>query len=635
MKRFFILFINLFFFPALVFSNLPNDTLIYLEGVSIEASRQKDLTTGNIIHNIDSARLKSMHGQHLAYLLSRHSSMFIKSYGPGVLATTALRGGSASHTALLWNGFSLENPMNQQNDLALLPVFFMEEVSVQHGGNSALWGSGAVGGAIYLNNSLTWGNGIEVSGGFTASSIECLGQNLNIKYGTESFKSSLKIFNHNSRNRYKYHNLLLPDNPSEIQQHAGIDQWGLMQENYLQSGKHSLNLRLWLQDNSRNIPPALMQPYNQAYQHDRSFRVTSQWQVAFSNVVSNLRSGYFREHLLYYDNFNLESPSNFNILTNEAEIRWRASQKLLLYSGASLRLVKASAREYDQNRYQNTFAVFSSLAWEPLELFKATLSLRQELTNEMVVPLVPALAFSWKASQELSLITNLARNYRIPSLNDRYWIPGGNPDLEPESGWSQDVSMIWRSKKTIVENISSTIFHRRITNWIIWLPMEGGSLWTPRNIMSVRSYGSEFRMKGTQQVNPLLIEWELQWDHVISKNDRTKGPNDQSIGKQLIYVPKNRAGLLVDLSWKKFSISYNHQFTSRRYTSSDNSSWLQPYNTADLGLFWKSELMGKPMSVFFSAINIWNQDYFAMVSRPMPLRHFIAGLNLNFTSNKH
>ena len=57
----------------------------------------------------------------------------LKNYGPGQLATIALRGTSAQHTAVLWNGLNIMLPTLGQNDFALLPVGATTRVSLQPG----------------------------------------------------------------------------------------------------------------------------------------------------------------------------------------------------------------------------------------------------------------------------------------------------------------------------------------------------------------------------------------------------------------------------------------------------------------------------------------------------------------------
>ena len=66
----------------------------------------------------------------------------------------------------------------------------------------------------------------------------------------------------------------------------------------------------------------------------------------------------------------------------------------------------------------------------------------------------------------------LSTLYRLPGLNDLYWMPGGNPDLKPEYGYSAEAGskLSWKSqnKKTKV-SFEPTYFNRYIYNWIIWI----------------------------------------------------------------------------------------------------------------------------------------------------------------------
>ncbi|MFO7977104.1 MAG: TonB-dependent receptor [Bacteroidales bacterium] len=622
------------------------DTVVTLEEVWIEASRREELAIGHPSHQIDQQVMQRFSGQQLAFLLARHSGMYLKSYGPGILATTTLRGGSAGHSALLWNGFNLQSPMHQQSDLSLLPVFFMDEVGIQHGGGSALWGSGAMGGAIMLSNKPPAGKGFQAMAGFNANSLQDAGQQLSLQYKGNIFSSSLKAFNRNAPNRYHYLNTAREDAGREVQKHASLKQWGLLQENYLQIGQqHALRLRWWWQDNDRNIPPALQQSHTGAFQHDEALRITGEWQTNLKKAVMLWRGGYFREELRYRDSINLESLSRSNTMVQEAEVRWQLAPQWIMVSGANFQHVKAIAREYSQQHTQNSLALFSSLAWQPLPgVLKAVGSLRQEWIRGMNIPMVPSVGISWKPLASFSLAANIGKNYRVPSLNDRYWIPGGNPDLLPESGWSQDLTATWHPRATAtereapagiyMEKTSLTGFHRNIANWIIWLPRDGGMIWTPQNVMQVQGYGLELRSRGGYRHQDFTLTWSMTYDHVISRNTKARSLNDASLNKQLIYVPLNRGGATITLSVKNLALVYTHQLTGRRYTNSDNTRWLDPYQTGDLGLSWSTPLGNNFVEVFADVINLWDQNYLVMAARPMPLRYFQAGINIHFFKNQ-
>ena len=111
-------------------------------------------------------------------------------------------------------------------------------------------------------------------------------------------------------------------------------------------------------------------------------------------------------------------------------------------------------------------------------------------------PLIPALFVDYTLVPELNLILKASgsRNYRYPSLNDLYFLPGGNPSLRHESGWTYDAGAqitVGRSGRWSLTG-SATWFDSYIDDWIIWLPTQQG-FFSPRNLRSVHSCGIELR----------------------------------------------------------------------------------------------------------------------------------------------
>jgi iron complex outermembrane receptor protein len=129
------------------------DTTIHkLPEVDIIHTKQLQLGNSKKIISIDSLTLARYNTSSLADLLSSQSTLHIKSYGNANIATTSMRGGNANHTALLWNGLNIQNAMLGQTDLSIIPTLFFDNVSLEYGGGSAMWGSGAIGGSIHLQN---------------------------------------------------------------------------------------------------------------------------------------------------------------------------------------------------------------------------------------------------------------------------------------------------------------------------------------------------------------------------------------------------------------------------------------------------------------------------------------------------
>ncbi|MEE4176251.1 MAG: TonB-dependent receptor [Bacteroides sp.] len=632
----FFLFSGLFI--AATYAEEP-DTLITLQEVSITARRQTDFGTGHNTQTLDSLALQRQPDQDLGYLLGRQTGLFIKSYGPGILASTALRGGQPGQTALMWNGFNLHSPMNGQTDLALLPALFADEVQVQYGGGSALWGSGAMGGAIFINNHPSRKQGLSGSLGFYTGSIGDLSQQVKISYGRPRFSTTLRAFNRNAGNQYRFENTTLPENPIETQELAGITQRGIMHDTWFQLGKaHRFDLRWWWQESDRDIPPSLDMAYYESRQQDQSLRLNAQYQLSLPRLLIFVRGAHFEDYLDFSDNFEYLANSYSNQLTGEAEARWNPLKGLIVNWGFNVQKTTAKAEEYEEEKYRNSLALFASTKWEAFEdQLEVVLSGRQEIVRDREIPFSPSLGLAWKPIRHWVVKGNAGYSYLLPSLNDLYWNPGGNPDLKPEQGWGGEMRVernvaraINKQSFNIFEHLSIGGYHRSIRNWIIWLPQGDSWIWMPENRLEVKSYGLESRWGGHWQLGQGTIEWSLRYDHTIAQNSKGVGEDDPSMGKQLIYVPHHRGGINLRFSIRSLGIFYNHEITGKRYTNSDNSQSLPSYHTGDIGLYWKHSVFNHQLGLNLTVENLWNTPYQIIANRPMPLRYFRGGITFSF-----
>ena len=151
------LFLILFVFSISVTAVAQVDTL-ELRELEVSATTIRQTPIGSPNQTWSSETLQQLPARNIAELLTNETGVFIKNYGAGSLATSSIRGGSASHTLVLWNGLPVQSPMLGQLDLSLLPSNFVENVSVEYGGNTSMWGSGAIGGTIALDNQADFSN---------------------------------------------------------------------------------------------------------------------------------------------------------------------------------------------------------------------------------------------------------------------------------------------------------------------------------------------------------------------------------------------------------------------------------------------------------------------------------------------
>src|SRR5690606_22428207 len=149
--------------------------------------------------------------------------------------------------------------------------------------------------------------------------------------------------------------------------------------------------------------------------------------------------------------------------------------------------------------------LYQSTTFRPDEKLALSLNLRQLIYSGTFAPFTPNLGMDWSfwkaESQSLLLKTSLGKGYKVPTLNDRYWDPGGNPDLLPEESINGEVGLHWLKNGLFSWDQSLTFYRMQVDNWIIWLPQ--GSVWSPENIRDVQNQGIEYQGKADWKLGNL------------------------------------------------------------------------------------------------------------------------------------
>lgn len=80
---------------------------------------------------------------------------------------------------------------------------------------------------------------------------------------------------------------------------------------------------------------------------------------------------------------------------------------------------------YDKGRIELSGNV--AARWRPVERLGMSLVLREEMFGTEWTPLIPAFFVDYQLSKKGNVIAkaSITRNYRFPTLNDLYFMPGG------------------------------------------------------------------------------------------------------------------------------------------------------------------------------------------------------------------
>jgi iron complex outermembrane receptor protein len=581
----------------------------------------------------DSNTMRTFENSNLGELLMQHSSLYVKSNGASGLSSVSIRGTSTSHTAVLWNGFNLQNPMNGGMDFSLLPVSFANKIRIQYNGMSSLYGSGAIGGAIQLANLPEFGKGLDVSLGGNYGSFSNYSGDAKLNWSNSKTAFSLKTFYHEGKNDFPFINTATYGAPKVRQTHAQLQQWALLFDNANKiNDKNLLTYRLWYQTAQRQLPPNMTQETSDANQYDQSIRSALEWKNEGKIHQIFVRSALFVEDYKYEELSKAISSASRSIASiSEAEVYCKVFPFQTLNAGLHYRYTTANTDYYQNRQHQQEVALFVSwLINSKKDNWKLNLSLRQEYANDRFVPIMPSVGMDIRIYKELFAYANFSRNFRMPTLNDLYWYPGGNPDLKPESGYAEEIGLkqLLKWKKTQF-NYSVSVFNNNVENWIVWLP--SGYYWSPQNILSVWSRGTEASMGFTYYKGKALLDISGKFSYV--KATTQKSNNESAIGKQLIYTPEVNAGLNLNIGYGLYLFGYNMEYVSARYTSPDNSDKIKPYLLGNIQISKEFRLKQFAFSAFIHIDNLWNQTYQTIAWQAMPGINFKTGIKIDFKYN--
>lgn len=635
MKQLYALLLIITATSGLIAQEEPHDSVKVLEPFSITSSRLTHFTAGTKQIVFDTDVMQQYMQQSLAELLSSESPLYVKSYGQGAIASVSFRGTNAQHTAVLWNGININNPMNGQMDFSLLPVGFYNNVSIQYGGNSALWGSGAIGGAIHLNNKPVFNKGESIKLALGTGSFGAMKQSADVMLSKKKLYSSLKLYNSVAQNNFSYTNEFLSSKPLLKQQNAEVSGKGLMSETHvLLNNNQKVNFLFWYQKTDRSIPPAMLEQQSKAHQSDGNLKLSSEWTYIQNKITAFVRGAYFSDKQRYNDSISQVYATNKYVSAiGEGELKVDWTKNHHSNFGLNNTYVAAKATNMPSGPKQNNTALFASHAYSGVsEKLRINLSLRQEWMQNLKIPMTYSAGASYKLLKTTDLNAQVARVHRLPTLNDLYWEPGGNPNLLPEEGYTLETGLKWQyNYKNIAFSFAPSVFSSRINNWIIWLPE--GHIWKPQNIMEVWSRGMESLSEIKIRKNDTRLGFSVLTNYVLSGNQKPRSVNDNSLDKQLIYIPMYSGYAKIEAGFKKWQLAYRQNYTGYRYTSSDNTQYLEPYTTAAIYMAYSAVLKKTELMFFAQCQNVFNAVYQVVAYRPMPLRHYSFGITISFNKS--
>ncbi|MGI6310596.1 MAG: TonB-dependent receptor plug domain-containing protein [Bacteroidales bacterium] len=617
-------------FPGITGAQSITDTLIYIPDVVVNASRtdyfRNDVKTDEFRDTI----LKQYTGESLVKLLSSQTALNIKAYGVGGGASSiSIRGVSASQVQVNWNGFPINSVTLGSSDISMIPAAGFDRISLVYGASGALYGSGTFGGAVSLNSELSPERGISGSAFAGAQSLRALNGGFTFKAGTDRLAWKMFAWGTVSENEFTYYDYI---RQTEHRQTDGDwNDYGMIHNLAFKLSQASLlEAGLWYQTKEYDIPSRIG---STSYEHqsDSTLKLYLGYRYIGNRWSLKVRAARFDDLQTYWQKNAPDSPVNsidsrIAAIQNHGDInfRYHMPSGLSFDAGLTGSLVTANVSAYGDEKLEKGIALFSGLKYTINRLTLQTV-LRKEWFNTFSSGLLPSLGLKWDAIPgQWVLRANYSKKFRKPTFNDLFWRPGGNPDLNPENGYTIEAgseNTFHISEKSVIETDISP-YYTNVNDMIVWRPT--GAFWSPENYQKVRSAGVDLSAGFTMEHEKIRLSSKLK----VNLNHSVANKADGQERITMLYSP------LFISSWKNslavgiFDLEVTHGFTSARHYSNDRL--LDPYNLVDIRTGVNIKAGKGKIGIHLSCNNVTNTIYELIRLYPMPGRYWSAKINYEF-----
>ena len=608
--------------------------------VPVKGIRPERFMLGQKVTDIDSANLARNSFVSMSDFLQFQTPIAFKSYGAGQITTISFRGTSPNHTALLWNGVNINFPSLGLSDFSTIPLAGFDQMTIQYGSAASCVGTDAVGGSIHLRSTPQFKQaGIQTLVALRAETSENYAAQTGIRFNKNlkhdlKFSSKTLLYANLFNNNFGTEPITNKRGRSYPVEPAKTNQKGLVQDIYLmQKNGNLLSVNVWLTDNDLTIQP------QQILLREITRTQATRAIAAYQWGKTLLRAGYIRDITDYGKGENLDprhTAIDRYIVRVEHDFSWIKSceRGSNLKIGAEWVHYDAHVDDYASGiQRENRHDYYALFRHQFNSKLSVSLNLRQAFVTKYNPPFTPSAGMEYvllkNSKTKILLPVSVALSYRVPTMNERYWVKLGNPDIRPEKGFNKEMGIVWQQK--LAENtqskVSVTTFHNLIDNWTYWNPATN---YRVENLQQVLSKGVEFEIGIKSKWNKTEISSNLQYALTNASQQKEFGAYTQDIlGKQLIYVPRHAISNSTSVNYKQWNVSLQQQFNSARYITFDHSGQpFPPYYLMNLLCNYQLTKTKNHLNIGIQVNNITNTLYANIKKNAMPMRS--AALSLRY-----
>ena len=604
------------------------DSIVLLDDVELRVKKLKFLV-GSKIETIDSVKLSTVSSGSLTDMINRYLPIYVKQDAGG-LSTIRFRGASPDHTAILFGALNINSLTLGHSNMSNIPMFLFDDVKVQFGSSSSLFGTDAIGSSIHLDNKPSWNKGLNLAVQQDIGSFGLYFTGVKFGYSNKKIHYAIKAFHYQKKNDFSFLNIAVKDFDKnkfvdDTQKNVAIKNYGILQEfNFKISNKLYFFTKQWYQNNWHEIQPNMSENYYGAdYKEieNRNLRIITGLNYNTGKHKLSTSAGYVYDYQLYDNNYSeiISTKSfignmnyfNSNFLHGDFNI------------GVNFSHLSSDVYAYASKIKEDRFDFFTSYKVKLLSDLTMAVNLRESVVLDYTNQFSPSVGFDYifiETNENLLRTTaSISKSFKIPTFNDRFWYPGGNPDIYPENGMNYEIGSSFIKKKdksTMTFEVS--IFLMNVDDWIQWVP--SGAIWSPVNFKMVQSLGTEISLNKKCNLGVVNLDWGINYSFTdVSEVDNFWSFNF-SEREQLSYTPKHIANLFTRLYYKNWYFDIAGNYTGKRFSVSKDN--LDGYFLLNTAIGKNFVIKNNTISVNVNANNLLDKVYQNQAYYAMPGRNF-------------
>ena len=546
----------------------------------------------------------------------------IKSYA-NITSSLSLRNFKSEHTKILIFDTPITLGGMGMFDMFLAPLEVFDFYNIISSQKNIELNSGAFGGIIELNDYMTRKEINSHTISFNSNKTVFF-KNIN-QFSNANFSTTIasaKVF---SENQYKYYNPFL--DTLNKKKDAWFNKDHILWTSSFKFSKNDKLIFKYLKSViSRSFPSPLT--YQGSKRKENEDFTQQIWALEYATNLKKTKIKLYLSRLNQNSFFHLKVKdinwveiinTNWQFNSTFFKLRLRNSWYSFNYNFLSdhytLNSIKPHSFSLDKTR------ILHSLVFKPKELKNEALSFSTVQKLDFTLSNIQYLFYyQLKTLTNPCFSINISQNINYPSLNDLYWIPGGNNKLLPEKSREFKVfSKFFTSINNTQFLVKTEFFSAKVRNWILWKPTQY-HYWTAQNISSVLN-------------NSLIIELYVFFNNFLFDKFKISyqyASVSDSTNLQLIYVPKHRiiSNLAIKLWQSKLVLSSIYE--SKRFVLIHNQDFfLEPYTLFFLS--WVKNIRLKTFSIKLKLEinNLFNTRYMLVVNREQPLRSYIFSIDIS------